>query len=304
MMTSRRVGLSDAMPRDNMGKILLAGRGEKSTHKRGDLFPSSRRVGSRVPPVPTSLRLVEMAPPLSAEVLRSRSGGLFKVMPPNGQRFFAEVMPFAAGGSPISLGSLCRSAVFRPGSASWTCFHASQIMMAHNVRGDIPSGLAFPGPGLVTPALVARPVRAWVARSCKSSSARVKRSGSTIGPWDEASRNSRTQRTPGLRSQRTRLLRPQARSFSFALGRAGFPRQAIAVQPPVPAPKLLGQPRRWIVSANKPRDVDEGVQVIGAQVVVHPILPVLRPPLSDNHGSGKVCPRFARRFNNAKREYL
>jgi len=114
------------------------------------------------------------------------------VMPPNGQRFFAEVMPFAAGGSPISLGGLAARRFFAPGAAPRTCFHASEIMMAHNVRGDIPSGLAFPGPGLVTPALVARPVRAWVARSCKSSSARAKRSGSKIGPWDETSRNSLT----------------------------------------------------------------------------------------------------------------
>src|ERR1700727_1350808 len=33
-------------------------------------------------------------------------------------------------------------------------------------------------------------------------------------------------RTPGLRSQRTRLLRPQARSFSSAPGRADCPRQS------------------------------------------------------------------------------
>jgi hypothetical protein len=98
-----------------MGKISLALEGENSTHIGGDLFPSSRRVGSRVPPDPTSLRLLEMAPPLSAEVLRPRSGSLLKVVPPNRQRFFAEVVPFAAGGSPIGLGSLRRSAAFRAG---------------------------------------------------------------------------------------------------------------------------------------------------------------------------------------------
>ena len=103
------------MPRDNMGKISLRGRGKKSSIKGADLFPSSHGVGSRVPPDPTSLCLVEVATPLDAEVLRSRSGGSFEVMPPNGQRFFAEVMPFATGSLPISLGSLCRPAVFRTG---------------------------------------------------------------------------------------------------------------------------------------------------------------------------------------------
>ena len=45
---------------------------------------------------------------------------------------------------------------FGLGSSSWTCFHASEIMTAHNVWGDMPSGRAFPGPGFVAPALVAR----------------------------------------------------------------------------------------------------------------------------------------------------
>src|SRR3984885_15503855 len=95
------------MPRGNMGK------GEKSTHLGGNLIPSLRRVGSRVPPDPTSLRLLEMASPFNAEVLCPRSGSLLKVVPPNGQRFFAEVMPLAASGSPISLGSLPHTPAFR-----------------------------------------------------------------------------------------------------------------------------------------------------------------------------------------------
>jgi hypothetical protein len=114
-------------------------------------------------------------------------------MPPRSKRLFTRASRFAAGGSPIGLGSLRRSALFGPGAALRTCFHASQIMMAHNVRGDIPSGLAFPGPGLVAPALVSRSLRARVARSCKPSSATIRRSGSASGPWGEASRNSRTQ---------------------------------------------------------------------------------------------------------------
>ena len=210
-----------------MGKISLRGRGEKSTHKRGDLFPSSHRVGSRVPPDPTSLRLVEMAPPLGAEVLRCRSGGPFKVMPPNGQRFFAEVMPFAAGGSPISLGSLSRRAVFRPGLGPMDVLprlpdhDGAQGAGRHPLR----SSLSWPRPrrrrlwlqgqfalGLRDPANPQAPVL----------NARDRRSGhgtkrqETLGPT----------RTPRLRSQRTRLLRPQAGSFSFAPGRAEFPRRS------------------------------------------------------------------------------
>jgi hypothetical protein len=51
--------------------------------------------------------------------------------------------------------------------------------------------------------------------------------------------------------------------------------EAISVQPLVPAPKLFGQSRRWIAAANEARDVDEGVQVIGAQVAIHRIISVL-----------------------------
>jgi hypothetical protein len=47
-----------------------------------------------------------------------------------------------------------------PVSTLWTCFHVSQIMIAHNVCEDIPSGLAFPGPGLVAPAMNSTPSRA------------------------------------------------------------------------------------------------------------------------------------------------
>ena len=198
MMTSRRVGLPTQRSRHQLKGFSRRPAGRKNRRiKAGDLFPSSHRVGSRVPPNPTSLCLNEVATPLGAEVLRSRSGGLLKVMPPKSQRLFiTRATRFAAGGYPIGLGSLRPRRFFGLGAAPRTCFHASQIMIAHNVRGDVPSGLAFPGPGLVAPALVARRVRAWFARSCKSSSARVKRSGSKIGPWDETSRNSRTHEDP------------------------------------------------------------------------------------------------------------
>ena len=46
------------------------------------------------------------------------------------------------------------------------------------------------------------------------------------GHWTKHQETLEPRRTPGLRSQRTRLLRPQARSFSFAPGRVGFPRRS------------------------------------------------------------------------------
>src|ERR1700722_20092006 len=47
-----------------------------------------------------------------------------------------------------------------------------------------------------------------------------------VGHWTKHQETLEPRRTPGLRSQRTRLLRPQARSFSFAPGRVGFPRRS------------------------------------------------------------------------------
>jgi len=100
-----------------MGEVSLAWQGEKSAIKGGNLFPWSRRFGGRVPSSPISLSLNEVATPLGAEALSPRSGGLSEVMPPNSQRLFADVMPFAAGRSPIGLGCLRRLAVFRSGFA-------------------------------------------------------------------------------------------------------------------------------------------------------------------------------------------
>jgi hypothetical protein len=160
-------------------------------------------------------------------------------MPPRSKRLFTRASRFAAGGSPIGLGSLRRSALFGPGAALRTCFHASQIMMAHNVRGDIPSGLAFPGPGLVAPALVSRSLRARVARSCKPSSATIRRSGSASGPLGERQETLEPRRIIGARSQRTSLLRPQARSFSFAPGRADLPRRSDLGTATCPSAKVV-----------------------------------------------------------------
>jgi hypothetical protein len=72
-------------------------------------------------------------------------------------------------------------------------FHVAPQEINRRIKG----GDLFPSSRVVEPALVARLARAWVARSCKSSSARAKRSGSPIGPWGEASRNSRTQDDAG-----------------------------------------------------------------------------------------------------------
>src|ERR1700734_3571986 len=47
-----------------------------------------------------------------------------------------------------------------------------------------------------------------------------------VGHWTKHQETLEPRRTPGLRSQRTRLLRPQARSFSFGPGRVGFPRRS------------------------------------------------------------------------------
>jgi hypothetical protein len=35
---------------------------------------------------------------------------------------------------------------------------------------------------------------------------------------------------------------------------------AITVQPPVPAPELVGEPRGRVAVANEPRDIDEGAE--------------------------------------------
>jgi hypothetical protein len=57
-------------------------------------------------------------------------------------------------------------------------------------------------------------------------------------------------------------------------GGSAFLDEAISVQPLVPAPKLLGKPTGQIDWANEARDVDEGVQIVGAQMAVHRILSV------------------------------
>jgi hypothetical protein len=80
--------------------------------------------------------------------------------------------------------------------------------------------------------------------------------------------------------------------------------EAISVQPLVPAPKLLGQPTRRIDWANEARDVDEGVQVIGAQVAIHRIPPWRRPLVSDNKGGGKVARGLRDRYQQRQAQYL
>jgi hypothetical protein len=187
-----------------MGRISLVGDGEKSAHIRGDLFPRSRRVRDRVSPDPMSLRLVEFAPPLSAEVLHPRSGGLLKVMPPKGQRFFTVVMRFAAGGSPIGLSGLRRSA------ALWLGFSLMDVLprLADHDRAQrmrrhlLWSGFSW---AWLCGACFGCQVRRILRLKCryrKSTSAAISRWGSTMGPWDEASRNSRTQ--DGARASVTR----------------------------------------------------------------------------------------------------
>src|ERR1700733_9060203 len=272
MMTSRRVGLFRRNASRQHGEDFTR-RGGRKIDAYWGRSPSLRRVGSRVPPDPTSLRLLEMTSPFNAEVLCPRSGSLLKVVPPNGQRFFAEVMPLAASGSPIGLGSLPRSPAFRLRFGlmevlpRFPDYDGAQCVRRHLFRSGFswtwPRGAGF----------------GCEVTSCSGCAilqiSKCEYQALGIGEW-AIGRSIKKLSNPGGpqgfgHNERGFFDLKQGLSH-LRPGGSAFLDCAISVQPLVPAPKLLRQPSWGVDWANEARDVDEGVQVVGAQLAVHRIL--------------------------------
>ena len=181
-----------------------------------------------------------MAPPFGAEVFRSQTGGLFEVMPPKAQRLSTEVMRWAAGGSPISLSGLRRAGAFRLGLS---LMHVLPGLPDHNCAQRVRRHLlrsGFSWTWLCNAGFGCEVGSRLSARSRKSSSQPLGAGDHDWAPGRSVKKLSNPGSFESLSHSEQGFLDLKEGSSHPHSGRPAFLDETIAVQPPVPAPKLLG----------------------------------------------------------------